>query len=239
MKLIVTRPEPAASRTAEKLQALGHEVAISPVLEIVATETQMPSDDFSVIIITSANALRALEKQGIDQSKLNTPLYVVGDNTAKKARDVGFRNVHSAAGNANNLIELIISRSPASQTKQKPALYICGEHFTSGFIEALQNNGLNIEVWVNYKANLVDHLTKKSSDFLTSGDPIGILLYSARSARQFSKLIGHQKNSYAIENITIYVLSNAVKNVLSQDLQHLAKIAQKPDEQSLIALIPS
>ena len=168
MKLVVTRPETAASKTAEKLRSLGHEVAVSPMLEIVATETDMPSDDFSMIIITSANALQILEKQDFEHSLLDTPLYVVGDQTSKIARDIGFINVHSAAGNAKNLVELIKSCSPASQTSQKSALYICGKHSTSGFIDDLSMFGLNIKVWVNYRANLVDQLTNNSVDFLST-----------------------------------------------------------------------
>ncbi len=239
MKLIVTRPEPAASITANKLQALGHEVAVSPVLEIVATETKMPNDDFSMIIITSANALRVLEKQGFDQSLLDFPLYVVGDKTAKKARDLGFSDVHSAAGNAKNLAELIKSRSPASKSNQKPVLYICGEHSTSGFIGELSKFGLNIKAWINYKANLVDQLTNYSVDFLNSGDPVGILLYSPRSAGQFSKILNQHKLDYNFDNIDVFALSGAIKYALPNDMQKVTKIAQKPDEQSLFALIAS
>jgi uroporphyrinogen-III synthase len=239
LKLIVTRPETAASKTAEKLRSLGHEVSVSPMLEIVATETDMPSDDFSMIIITSANALQILEKQDFEHSLLDTPLYVVGDQTSKIARDIGFINVHSAAGNAKNLVELIKSCSPASQTSQKSALYICGKHSTSGFIDDLSMFGLNIKVWINYKANLVDQLTNNSVDFLSTGNSVGVLLYSARSARQFSKLIDHQKTTYTIENMSIFVLSSMVKKALSEDLQKVTRIAQKPDEQSLFALIAS
>ena len=239
MKLIVTRPEPAASRTAEKLRALGHEVAVSPVLEIVATETKMPNGDFSMIIITSANALRIFERQGFDQSLLKTAIYVVGDKTAQKAKDLGFQNVHSAAGNAENLAELIKSRFDVLVIDKRPALYVCGENSTSGFTDELSKFGLNITVWVNYKANLVDQLTKKSSDFLAIDDLVGILLYSARSAGQFSRLIDRKKTSYVIENMSIFALSSAVKKALSKDLQKVAKIAEKPNEQSLFALITS
>lgn len=239
MKLIVTRPEPAASKTAEKLQALGHEVAVSPVLEIVVTDTKMPNSNFSMIIITSASALRILEKQGFDQSLLETAIYVVGDKTAKIARDIGFQNVHSAAGNALDLVELIKSRLDVSMIDKRSVLYICGEHSTSGFTDGLSKLGLNIKVWVNYKANLVDQLTNISVDFLSSGDPVGILLYSARSARQFSKLLECQKYSYIIENINVFALSRAVKNALSKDLQKVVEIADNPDERSLFALIAS
>ena len=239
MKLIVTRPEPAATRTAEKLQAMGHEVAISPVLEIVATDTKMPNGDYSMIIITSASALQVLKQQDFDQPLLNIAVYVVGDKTAKNAKDFGFQNVHSAAGNALDLAELIKLRFDVSATAKNPALYICGQHSTSGFTDELSKIGLNFNRWINYNANLVDHLTNKSINFLTSDDSIGILLYSARSARRFSELIDQQIITYNIDNMNIFVLSSTIKDALSKDLQKVAKIAQKPDEQSLFALIPS
>ena len=239
MKLIVTRPEPAASKTAEKLLALGHEVVVSPVLEIVPTETKLPNDDFSMIIITSPNALRIFAKQDFDQSILEIPIYVVGNSTAQEATDLGFSDVHSAAGNAKNLVELIKSRFVVSKIDKRPTLYACGEHSTSGFVDSLLEYGLNIKVWINYKANLVDQLTKNAIDFLTCGNPVGILLYSSRSAGQFSKVIAQQKNDYVIENMRIFALSGAVTNALSKDLQKVAKIAKRPDESSLLAMIAS
>ena len=99
--------------------------------------------------------------------------------------------------------------------------------------------GLNIKVWINYKANLVDQLTNNSVDFLSTGNSVGVLLYSARSARQFSKLIDHQITNYTIENMSIFALSSTVEKALSEDLQKVTIIAQKPDEQSLFALIAS
>lgn len=237
MKLIVTRPEPAASKTAEKLRALGHEVAVSPVLEIVATGSEMPSGGFSMVIITSANALRVLEQHGFDQTLLDIPIYVVGDETAKKARELGFHNVHSATGNAKDLLALIKLQFIQSADDKRSALYICGEHSTPGFTIELSKIGLIIQKWANYKANLVDQLTKKSLEFLSSGEPVGILLYSARSAAQFNDNIERANAVYYLENIKIFALSDRVKNGLPIELQKVSEIANKPDEQSMVALI--
>ena len=59
-----------------------------------------------------------------------------------------------------------------------------------GFADALLKSGLNFKIWVNYKADLVNQLTEKSIEYLFFGKSVGVLLYSARSARQFVELLG-------------------------------------------------
>ncbi len=237
MKLIVTRPEPAATRTASKLRDLGHEVFISPVLKIVDTGEEMPNGDFSFIIITSANALMILGRRELNKSMLETPLYAVGDQTAAMARAMGFVDVHSASGNAKNLVALISENENLALRQKKPALYICGENSTRGFMENLKQIGLNFVHWVNYKANLVDQLTHKSAKLLGSGEAVGVLLYSPRSAQQFSRITSKLFDIQHIDNIKFYVVSDAVKNSLPSPMQNHCKVASLPNESSLFDLL--
>ena len=197
----------------------------------------MPSGDFSILIITSANALNMLKQQGFDQSMLNIPLYVVGDSTEQKAKTFGFRHVQSASGNSMNLVDLLNSRSIISQSGKKPALYICGKNSTAGFTDALTKNGLKFKTLINYKANLVNQLTDKSVDLLLSGKPVGVLLYSARSAGQFSALLSKLDYRQPLDNIKIFALSNAVKCALPKQLQNVTYVADNPNESSLFSLI--
>src|SRR6476619_3033205 len=59
MRLLLTRPEPDATRTAEALRARGHEVLVAPLLATltIAAEFAGPYDG---VLITSANAARSL-----------------------------------------------------------------------------------------------------------------------------------------------------------------------------------
>ena len=237
MRLIVTRPEPAAGKTAKKLRALGHDVIISPVLEIVDSGLDMPAGVFSAILVTSSNALRVMKSRGIDEILLQTPLYVAGDRTAEKARETGFENVHSASGNAGNLVELLNDDADLIGGGENPLLYVCGADATSGFLEDLEKLGLQVISWINYKAILVDQLTHKSVELLISGNPVGVVLYSARSARQFSQLLMAQIPTQHFDNIEFYSISENVKKALALPLQKQCLVANNPDEASLFELI--
>jgi uroporphyrinogen-III synthase len=61
MRILVTRPEPDATRQAELLAARGHEPVVAPLLLIEpATCVPLELEGAQALIATSRNALRAL-----------------------------------------------------------------------------------------------------------------------------------------------------------------------------------
>ena len=79
--VLVLRPEPAATATAEKARSLGLEPIVVPLFEIqrVAWDAPDPSA-FDALLLTSANAIRI----GGDQLQAlrGLPVHAVGDRTA-------------------------------------------------------------------------------------------------------------------------------------------------------------
>ncbi|MGQ3075829.1 MAG: uroporphyrinogen-III synthase, partial [Ferrovibrionaceae bacterium] len=61
MRILVTRPAEQAAETARHLAALGHDVLIDPLLEIVARPGDLPPlDGVAAVLVTSVNGARAL-----------------------------------------------------------------------------------------------------------------------------------------------------------------------------------
>ncbi len=237
MRLIITRPEPSAGKTAEKLVRLGHEVAVSPLMEIVDTGADMPGGEFAAMLVTSISALRVLAARGLDEALLKRPLYAVGDATAGKAASLGFKCIKSASGTAGDLASLVLSDRKNGDLAQGPVLYACGIDTTPGLVETLHSSRVEVKSFTVYKANLVDQLTKKSTEWLRDSDPVGIMVYSARSAGQFSTVFSSIDRFQATDNITVYAISSKVAAALSPALQRCCKTAVSPDEPALIALI--
>lgn len=77
-RVLVTRPEPDAARTAKKLEAAGYQPLCLPVSETVATGLILPDVGYDAVAVTSANALRHAERAQL-QPLLNLPLYAVGE----------------------------------------------------------------------------------------------------------------------------------------------------------------
>src|SRR5689334_13092289 len=120
MAVLLTRPSPDSNRTAEALRARGFEVLLAPMLRFepvplpadLGQDTDVAPDDeadraIGAVIVTSANALRAVAPQLESSSLKRLPLFVVGAQTAAVARKAGFTKVISADGDAADLRELL------------------------------------------------------------------------------------------------------------------------------------
>jgi len=86
-------------------------MVVAPVSEIVTTGNEIPSADFTAVLATSGNALRALEAESILLLQ-DAPLHCVGEKTAKIARDRGFRSVVVGGGSGEKLVEDIKALYP-------------------------------------------------------------------------------------------------------------------------------
>ena len=125
MAVLVTRPHPDDEATAEALRARGFEVLLAPMLRF--EPVPFHDDDearYDAVIVTSANALRAVAGELEGHRLLKLPLFAVGEHTAASARDAGFAKVTSAKGDADALRELLLARreSEAAEEIRDPAL---------------------------------------------------------------------------------------------------------------------
>ena len=87
--LVILRPEPGASATADQARAMGLDVRTIPLFEIVPLPWTSPDPtQFDALVVTSANALR---HGGAELERLRAlPVYAVGAATAAVARASGF-----------------------------------------------------------------------------------------------------------------------------------------------------
>jgi len=174
LRLIVTRPQPAADKTAKKLRQMGHEVEVSPVLEIVDTGADLPAGGFDGLVVTSANALRIIDRPGIIEVIRNMPIFCVGDTTALAAEKIGFSTVYSAAGTARELADLVKYWLHSQGGMEKRILYACGEERSESLEQILHQITANLTIWPLYKANLVEQLTNNTQCWLTDDFPVGV-----------------------------------------------------------------
>src|SRR5436305_8404106 len=124
MRLLITRPEPDATRTAQTLRARGHEVLMAPLLFTQTLDAEF-AGPYGAVLMTSANAARAVAAHGRAGELRALPAYVVGSRTAKAAREAGFADVESANGALADLVRLVATRFGGSRT---PVLYLAAEH---------------------------------------------------------------------------------------------------------------
>jgi uroporphyrinogen-III synthase len=97
--LVILRPEPGASRTAEQARRRGLEPRIVPLFEIVPLAWSAPDPrQFDGLVITSANAIRF---GGAGLGRLRAlPVHAVGEASAAAARAAGFAVDSTGTGDA-------------------------------------------------------------------------------------------------------------------------------------------
>ena len=118
MAVLVTRPHPDDEATASALRARGFEVLRAPMLRFEAVPFHDDADArYGAVIVTSANALRAIGVNLADNRLLKLPLFAVGEHTASAARDAGFAQVIAASGGAGGLRDLVLAAVKSKQLK--------------------------------------------------------------------------------------------------------------------------
>jgi uroporphyrinogen-III synthase len=254
VRLLVTRPHPDSERTAGALRARGHRVLIAPVLRMEARDCALADQPYAAVVMTSANAARAIggHPRCADLAKLAA--FTVGRHTAQAARAVGFRDVHCADGDRNDLADMLRERLDASSA---PLLYLTGEDRAGDF--ELAPSVASIITAVIYRMVKVERFAASVESALTARQIDGVLHFSRRSAQAYVECAGRVGLlGRALEPLH-FCLSRQVAEPLaaqalaardpgSQDLgaQDLGahdaagiRIAPHPHEAALIALVNS
>ena len=101
-RLILLRPEPGSSASAERARAMGLTVEQHALFKVVAVPWTVVPDDFDAIVATSANAFR---HGGLGLEALRAlPVHAVGAATAEAAREAGFAVAQAGEGGADALV---------------------------------------------------------------------------------------------------------------------------------------
>nr|WP_313518888.1 uroporphyrinogen-III synthase [Brevundimonas diminuta] len=110
----VTRAEPGAARTADRLTALGFTPIVAPLLTLAplpgALDAAPDPAAVAALALTSPNGVEAFAPL-IPRFRRH-PVFAVGDATAEAGRAAGFADVRSAAGDIHALARLIAAEAP-------------------------------------------------------------------------------------------------------------------------------
>ena len=233
MRLLVTRPEPDATRTAETLRARGHEVLVAPLLAMLTIAADF-AGRYDGVLMTSANAARALAAHPRAGEVTGLPCFAVGGRTAEAARAAGFADAVSADGALGDLVELVASRFDRSAR----LLYLAGEDRAGDLGGDLTRRGIAVDTVLIYRALAAEKLPAHLSEALKHGSLDGALHYSRRSV---AILLSHARHSGAVPALTgmaHYCLSDEVAVPLREAGASCVTTAARPDEASLLGLIP-
>jgi uroporphyrinogen-III synthase len=233
MRLAVTRPLPDGERTAATLRARGHEVLLAPVTRIEPVAAEI-SGAFAGVLITSANAARAVPAHPGRAALVRLPVFAVGARSAEAAREAGFTDVRAADGDARDLVRLVAARSEAGA----PLLYLAGEDRAADLSGELKKAGIAVTTVVAYRAVALP-LPPALVAALKAGAVDGVLHFSARSAALY--LAGAESARLFAEALRPrhYCLSSQVSAPLVDAAATNIAVAARPDETALFDCLGS
>jgi uroporphyrinogen-III synthase len=187
MAVLVTRPHPDDEATASALRDRGFEVLRAPMLRF---EPVMFRDDedahYGAVIVTSANALRAIASQLAGSRLVKLPLFAVGEHTAAAAREAGFAQVITARGDASALRDLVLAGVKAKQLKKASTLlYLAGADLARDLAGELGEKGFTVVTHTTYRMVPASSLPREICDAFVAHRIEAVLHYSRRSARAF------------------------------------------------------
>lgn len=181
MRVLVTRPEAEAERTAAKLRARGVEVLVAPLLRIEPVAADPGAGPWSALVLTSVNAVRALASHPRRAALAALPVFAVGRRTAAAARAAGCTDVRAGEGGQRDLVRLIAANAPSGA----PLLYLAGEDRAGELSADLAGHGLTLRTAVVYRAVTATQFSPEVRDALAGSSLEGVLHFSRRSAQAF------------------------------------------------------
>lgn len=222
-RILVTRSEPGASQTAERLKAAGYTPIVEPVFAIEAIEVALP--DFDALAFTSANGVREFAKLS---SRRDVPVFCVGARTADEALYVGFGNVASADGDVEALGGLIEDRLPRTSR----LLHAGNEEARGDLTGRLRSSGFAAEFVAIFRAVAAPAPGPVLRAHLAGSPEFdAVLVHSPRGA---AILAGFASGSQAALNVA------AISSAAAAPLAAVAgrtEIASHPDEPSLLSAL--
>jgi uroporphyrinogen-III synthase len=233
IRVLVTRPEPGASRTMRRLEDMGFQPILLPLTETVAlpTEAHEAPKDATAVAVTSANAVRHASR-GLIAALAALPCHAVGKRTAEAARKAGFLSVSEGPGDAVALADAIAEGSSA-----RTIAYLTGRVRFPAFEERLAAAGVRVRAIETYDTIALDHSDAAVLARL-SGEPIAmVLLYSAKAAAAMQALIRRPTLRDLFEKTSFFALSGRIAAALEGAPSESVRIAGEPQEEALLGLL--
>ncbi len=235
MRLLVTRAEPDAIKLRAKLESMGHEATVEPLLSVDYVENPaIDLDGVQALIATSRNALRALRNLPVRREAVGLPLFAVGKATAEEARALGFSTVITGAGNAQALMNHIVSVvDPAAGL----LMHLAGDRLAGDLAGDLEAQGFRVVEVVVYRTIAARGFSSDTLEQLAMGEIEGVILLSPHTATVYASLVKKSGLVRYVDGMTHFCLSQAVAKRLEPLGKLRVEVAAEPSLRQVLALI--
>ncbi|MEC5322327.1 uroporphyrinogen-III synthase [Aurantimonas sp. A3-2-R12] len=181
-RVLILRERDEARRTAEALEARGHQPLILPLEAARPLDQEPPQGAFAGYAVTSARAVPALARHFPADPR---PVFAVGERTGKAARGAGFPDVRVAGGTAPDIARLA---DAAGLSVETALLYAAGKTRTGTLEEAFDAAAIPYAVWEVYEMIRLAPDEAAVASVLGGAAPDAVFVLSAGQAEAFCGL---------------------------------------------------
>jgi uroporphyrinogen-III synthase len=225
--LWISRAQPGAAATADRVRALGIEPVIEPLLEVRSiADAVIDLTGVQALVFTSANAVAAFAERSKDRA---LRVFAVGDATAAAARAQRFASVLSAQGDVKALAAALFARR---RELTGVVYYLAAAEPSQDLAGALEAVGLKVRQTAIYET-----VPRAPSDALAErlAGIDGVLLHSSKAARELAAYL----KTHPAPHLRAYCISPQVARAVSRAGLAGALSAAEPTEAALLALMNS
>jgi uroporphyrinogen-III synthase len=222
-RIWITRAQPAASATAERVRGMGFEAVVAPLLEVRAVAGG-PIDLTGVgaIAFTGTNAIGLFAERS---EARDLPVFAVGSATANAARAAGFSAVVSADGDVAALARQIAAGGVTGAVLHPGAAEPAGDLARSLSLHGIEARSL--VVYETAPAALSPDVRRAFTEFYA------VLVHSPKAARRLADIV----RETPAPRLSALCLSPAVAAPLRGLALGRLEAAALPNEDALLNLI--
>lgn len=218
-RILITRPQPNADKTAKAVKRIGYEPIIYPLLVLNPASHNIPDySDYDAVIITSINTLSYIDFKHIPESK---PIFTLGHAIEQTLREKGYKNISSIAQKAKD-----IRLDP-----DKKYVHLSGRDVQYEF------DNMVCKRVIVYEATMLSNLSEGILNDLKQDQINTITLYSARTAQCFKHLVNRYDLTRTLNKISVVCISQNVLNCINTLQWHSTYVAEEPNEKSMLSLL--
>lgn len=233
-RVLITRPQPGAARTAERLRKAGFDPVVLPLTIIKRLFFKLPSGPFDGIVVTSAQALPLQDTSALVPF-LGIPVLAVGETTAQAAKERGFSSVTVGTGAVDGVIGLAAGLlKPGGRL-----LYLCGRVRRPELEAALSDKGILIEAVETYDAMPLSYSGHELEAHLGNMPFDAVVLMSQQAATAFGALLEDQGYEQLFDKCAIVCFSARIASVCEKLPAHQLLVTKQASEDSLMETLES
>lgn len=226
--VLVTRAEPGATRTCQRLTELGYHAVNAATARIADTSGAPDWTGVRAIIVTSPNGAAKLRPLG---APADLKVFAVGAASADAARAAGHETVVTGSGDAAGLLDIILSAPDPGC-----CLHVRGRDQAFDLVDALRAVGRDAHSHIAYEARAVDALPAAALEALGPGAVV--LVHSPLGAERFAALAAAAGRLSWLARARLLAISEAAWAPLRHTGAGVT-IAGRPDEAGMIEALRS